>query len=65
MRPHELWHVLVLATTLVAAAAGAIAVLAPLVFDRPPPGLARLRPAIAALVGSGVLLLVVEWLSVH
>ena len=62
---HEAWHILVLASTLFGAAGLAILVLAPLVFDTPPPGLARARPLVLALIGLAVVLLAMEWLAVH
>jgi hypothetical protein len=65
MTRHEIWHVAVLAATLFAAAGGAILVLGPLVFDEPPPGLSRARPAILGLVLLAGVLLGLEWLGVH
>lgn len=62
---HELWHILVLTSTLFGAAGLAIVLLAPLVFDRPPPGLVRARPLVLALIGLAVVLLGVEWYAVH
>jgi hypothetical protein len=65
MSLHELWHVTVLATTLFAAAGLAIALLAPLVFDQPPPGLIAARPLVLGLAGLAAVLLVVEWTAIH
>lgn len=65
MTGHGLWHVAVLGSALFGAAGAAIIILAPLVFDAPPPGLARWRPLIAALVAVPALLVVVEWTLVH
>lgn len=62
---HEAWHVLVLASTLLAAGGLAILALAPLVFDSPPPGLRRHRALVGGLIGLGAGVLVVEWLLVH
>jgi hypothetical protein len=62
---HELWHVLVLGSTLFAAAGLAILVLAPLVFETPPPGMTRARPAIVGVIAAAAILLVVEWLGIH
>ena len=62
---HQVWHIVVLAAALFGAAGGAILLLAPLVFDRPPPGLVRLRPLIVTLIGVAVLLVVAEWTIVH
>lgn len=62
---HEVWHITILAATLVAAAGAVILVLAPLVFDAPPPGLARYRPVLLLSIGVAVILLVLEWTVVH
>ena len=62
---HQLWHITVLVVTLMAGAAVLVVTLAPLVFQSPPPGLRRARPAVAFLVAGAALLLVVEWLIVH
>jgi hypothetical protein len=62
---HDLWHLVVLGSTLMGAAGLAILVLAPLVFDEPPPGLQRAKPLIWALVGVAAFLLAAEWLGVH
>ncbi|MDQ3784437.1 MAG: hypothetical protein M3360_06100 [Actinomycetota bacterium] len=65
MSLHELWHVTVLTSTLFAAAGLAIVLLAPLVFDPPPPGLMGARPLVFALAGVAALLLVAEWTAIH
>ena len=65
MSGHEIWHVVVLASTLFAAAGLAIVLLAPLVFESPPPGLTRARPLVLGLVVAAALLLAAEWLGVH
>ncbi|MGH2697672.1 MAG: hypothetical protein ACRDJL_00555 [Actinomycetota bacterium] len=62
---HEVWHITILAATLFAAAGGAILLLAPLVFDRPPPGLVRFRPALITGVGVAIALIILEWTVVH
>jgi hypothetical protein len=62
---HRLWHVAVLAATLLAAAGLGILVLAPLLFDSALEGLARARPLIVALVAVALVVLGVEWLVVH
>lgn len=62
---HEVWHITVLAATLFAAAGGAILLLAPLVFDVPPPGLGRYRPALKTGIGAAIALIVLEWTVVH
>ncbi|MGH2749983.1 MAG: hypothetical protein ACRDK3_03795 [Actinomycetota bacterium] len=62
---HEAWHITILAITLFAAAGGAILLLAPLVFDVPPPGLLRYRPALLAGVAVATALLILEWTVVH
>jgi len=65
MTLHELWHVLVLVSALFGAAGAGILVLAPLVFDEMPPGLARARPFVGASVLVAALLIGAEWLGVH
>jgi len=65
MSLHELWHVAVLATVLLAAAGLAIVLLAPLVFDPPPPGLAGARPVVYVVTGLAMVLLVAEWTAIH
>jgi hypothetical protein len=62
---HEIWHIAVLGSTLFAAAAVVILALSALVFDEPPPGLTRARPAILALVAAAGALVGLEWLGVH
>lgn len=65
MEGHQIWHLVVLGSTLFAAAAGAVLVLAPLAFDRSPPELARRRPLLLGLIGLSALLLIGEWLFAH
>ena len=65
MSLHELWHITVLAVTLLAGAGVAITLLAPLVFENTPPGVARARPFVIAAVVLAALLLVLEWQAVH
>ena len=65
MESHEVWHLIVLGSTLMGAAGLAILLLAPLVFEEPPPGLRRARPLIAGLVALAAILLAAEWLGVH
>ena len=62
---HEIWHIAVLGSTLFAAAGVVILGLSSLVFDEPPPGLTRARPAILALVAAAGALVGLEWLGVH
>ena len=62
---HQVWHVSVLAVSLFGAAAVAVVLLAPIVFDSPPEGLVRARGYLLALGGLAVLFLAVEWLGVH
>jgi len=62
---HNLWHLIVLGTTLAAAAGAALVLLVPLALDETPPGLDKAKPFVAALFGAAVLLLGVEWLGVH
>jgi hypothetical protein len=65
VRAHELWHVLVLASTLFGAAAAALLLLTPLVFEAPPPGLARARPFLVGAIALAVVVFSTEWLVVH
>ena len=65
MDSHNLWHLIVLGTTLMGAAGLGIVLLAPLVFDEPPPGLVRFRSYVLGLIGLAAVLLGVEWLAVH
>ena len=62
---HEVWHITVLLVSLFAGAALAIVLLAPLVFETPPPGLQRARPWVFAAAVGAVVLLIVEWLGIH
>ena len=65
MESHELWHVAVLASTLIAAGGLGLLVLAPLLFEETPVGLARARPLVLGLIGVAAGVLLVEWLFVH
>jgi len=65
MDAHQFWHLLVLGSTLFAAAAVALLVLVPLVFEEAPPGLARRRPVLLGLIAVAGLLLLGEWLFAH
>lgn len=65
MSSHELWHVTVLAVTLISGAALLIVLLAPFVFESPLPGLDRARPWVLAATGLAVVLLLVEWMGIH
>ena len=65
METHDLWHLLVLGSTLMGAAGLAILLLSSLVFEEPPPGLRQARPLVAGLIALAALLLAVEWLGVH
>jgi hypothetical protein len=62
---HALWHVLVLAAALLAAATALILLLGPVMFDTPPLSPGRPRLLAWAVVGSGILLVLVEWQVVH
>jgi hypothetical protein len=62
---HEIWHVTVLASTLFGAAAVVLLVLAPVLFERTPSGLAKARPLVVGLVGLAAVVLILEWLVVH
>jgi hypothetical protein len=65
MSRHELWHVLVLSSTMLGSAGAAILLLSSLVFEAPPPGLQRGKPAAVGLICLAGLVLIVEWLVVH
>lgn len=65
MELHELWHVAVLASTLLGAAGTLVLLLAPLLFGETPAGVARARPLVVALVGVAGVILVMEWVAVH
>ena len=65
MSSHNFWHLVVLGSTLMGAAGLGIVLLAPLVFEEPPPGLARFRPFVLGLVAMAAVLLLVEWTGVH
>jgi hypothetical protein len=62
---HRLWHAVVLGSALLALCGVALLVLAPLLFEEPPPGLERARPVVLALAGLAAALLAVEWVLVH
>jgi hypothetical protein len=65
VRGHELWHVFVLASTLFGAAGAALLSLGPLIFESPPPGLARARPLLIGAIVLAVAVFATEWLVVH
>ena len=65
MSGHELWHVTVLAVTLMAGAGLAIVLLAPVVFESVPEGVKKARPFALACGLLAVVLLIAEWLGVH
>ena len=65
MSLHEVWHVAVLAATLFAGAGLVIALLAPLVFEKTPPGLVKARPFVWVAVAAAAVLLLLEWQGVH
>lgn len=62
---HEVWHVTVLAASIFGGASVAVVLLAPLVFESPPEGLAAARPYLLGLGAFAALLLAAEWLGVH
>ncbi len=64
-RVHEIWHIAVLASTLLGAAGLMITLLAPLLFDPIPPGLVRARPFVLGGAAVAGVILAVEWLGVH
>lgn len=65
MHGHDLWHLVVLGSTLFGAAGLAVLALSSLVFEEPPPGMSVWRPVVLVLVGVAAALLAVEWLAVH
>lgn len=65
MSGHELWHISVLATTLIAAASLGIVWLAPLIFETTPEGIRKARPVALTLGVIAIALLALEWLGVH
>ena len=65
MSGHELWHVVVLASTLFGGAAALILLVAPLVFDSPPEGLERAKPLVVGLILLAVGVFLAEWFIVH
>ncbi len=62
---HDLWHAVLLVTTLFSVAGAAIVLLAPLLFEERHRVLERSRPLVAGLVLAGGVLLAVEWLVLH
>lgn len=65
MSAHQLWHVLVLGSTLLAGASLVVVLLAPLVFGAVPSGLKKMRPVVFGLAAAAAALLALEWLGVH
>ena len=65
MAGHDLWHLVVLGSTLMGAAGLAILLLVPLVFEEPPPGVGAARPYVAGLILIAAGLLALEWLGIH
>lgn len=65
MKSHDLWHIAVLGSTLMAAAGVALLALSPLIFEERPPGLARGGVLVIGLVALAAILLIVEWLGIH
>jgi hypothetical protein len=62
---HELWHVVVLASTLFGGAGALILLVAPLVFESLPEGLVRARPLVVGLILLAGVVFLAEWLVVH
>lgn len=62
---HEVWHALVLGSTLFAAAGAVILAMAPLFFEAPARGLSGPKMVVLALLLVAVVLLVLEWTVVH
>jgi hypothetical protein len=65
MEWHEVWHVIVLTSTLVGAAGAGLLALAPLLFGETPAGLAKARPLVVGLVALAAIVLLLEWVAVH
>ncbi len=65
MSRHEIWHVLLLASTLFAAAGIALLTLFWFAFDEPPAPGTMVRPLVWGVVAVVAILLVVEWVGVH
>ena len=65
MSGHQLWHIAVLAVTLLAAGSLGIVWLAPLVFEKTPEGVKKARPYAFGLGLFALVLLAAEWLGVH
>ena len=65
MSGHELWHITVLSTTLLALAGAGIVWLAPLIFGSPPKGVRKVFPAVVVLSGLAITMVLLEWLVVH
>jgi ABC-type branched-subunit amino acid transport system permease subunit len=62
---HEVWHVVVLASTLFGGAGALILVLGPLVFDSPAHRPPWARPLVVGLILLAVGVFLAEWLVVH
>jgi hypothetical protein len=62
---HRLWHALLLAMVLLAAAGVALALLGPLLSEGRSRRAVRSRAGLLALAGAAGIVLVVEWLVVH
>ncbi len=65
MSGHEVWHVATLLAVLLGAAAGALLVLGPLLFEGSSGQTPRTRVLAAGGLTVAVAVLVVEWLWVH
>ncbi len=65
MGSHEWWHLFVLGSTLMGAAALVIVGLYPLMFGQETSGSSRWRKIALGLVGVAAVLLIVEWLAIH
>jgi hypothetical protein len=62
---HQIWHVAVLGTTLVAAAAGVIVWLGPLMLEWRGGALRVARRLMLAMLGLALALIATEWLVIH
>lgn len=65
MDGHEVWHVVVLVATLLGAGGAGVLLLAPLLFDETPAGLARARPLVIGAMLLALVVLLLEWIAVH
>ena len=65
MSGHEAWHVVLLAFSLAAMAGILVIVMAPLLFETQPRGMARAKPFVVGLAAVAGLLYLWEWVVTH